>query len=353
MNDADDILFERLGALAVVTLNRPRALNALTLDMIDRFEPQLAAWTEDAEVAAVLVRGSGERAFCAGGDVRAIWESCRADGRLARDFFRAEYRLNRRVHVFPKPYVALIDGVVMGGGVGVSLHGSHRVASERTVFAMPETGIGLFPDVGASYALPRLPGALGLYLGLTGRRLAAADCLYAGIATHFVESAHLDQLVAALAEVVGAELPAAMVERILDLFSTDPAPSDLVARQGAIDRCFGADRLEDVFAALNAEGGQWAIDTLEALGRCSPTSLKVAFRQLRRGAGLDFDSVMRMEFRISQACVAGHDFPEGIRAVVIDKDNRPRWDPPRLEEVSEALVERHFGPQGAPDLSFE
>jgi enoyl-CoA hydratase len=353
MTEDDDILFDRQGALGVVTLNRPRALNALTLDMIRRFEPRLAEWAADDGIAAVLVRGTGERAFCAGGDIRAIWESCRGDGRLARDFFREEYRLDRRVFTFPKPYVALIDGVTMGGGVGVSIHGSHRVATERTVFAMPETGIGLFPDVGAGYALPRLPGALGLYLGLTGRRLGAADCLYAGIATHYVESAHLDQLRGALAEVVASELPAAMVERVLDLFSADPGVSELLSEQGAVDRCFGQDSLEGIFAALEAEDSAWAADTLAALARCSPTSLKIAFRQIRRGAGLDFESAMKMEFRLSQACVAGHDFPEGIRAAVIDKDNKPDWQPARLEEVSEALIDRHFGPQEAPDLTFD
>lgn len=353
MDGESDVLFERRGPLAVVTLNRPRALNALTLDMIRRFDRRLAEWAADDEVAAVLVKGAGNRAFCAGGDIRSIWESLKGDGRLAGVFFGEEYRLNRRVHGFPKPYIAVMDGVVMGGGVGVSVHGSHRVATERTVFAMPETAIGLFPDVGSSYVLPRLAGRLGLYLGLTGRRLDRADCLASGIASHGVDSANLEQLEEALAQVVGAELPAAMVERVLDLFSSEPGPSGLLADREAIDRCFAPDSVEAILAALGEEGTDWAAETRRSLERASPTSLKITIRQIATGAALDFDSAMRMEYRLSQACLAGHDFAEGIRAAVIDKDMAPAWRPARLEEVDEALVERHFAPQAQPDLTFD
>ncbi|MDX1576411.1 MAG: enoyl-CoA hydratase/isomerase family protein, partial [Kiloniellales bacterium] len=316
MTGTDEILFERRGALAVATLNRPDALNALTLGMIRQLAPRLRDWADDPAVAAVLVTGAGDRAFCAGGDLRAFWDLRHGDRLEAGVFFREEYRLNRQVFTFPKPYVAVIDGIVMGGGVGLSVHGRHRVASERTRFAMPETGIGLFPDVGASYVLPRLPGELGLYLGLTGRRLDAADCLYCGIATHYVAAAGLPALESALAEIAVGETADAAVAEILDRASSDPGPSALAEDRDAIDRCFAQDSVEDIVAALEAEGTNWARHTLEGLQACSPTSLKLTFRQIRKGSGMDFDAALAMEFRLSQACLAGHDFLEGIRAVV-------------------------------------
>jgi enoyl-CoA hydratase len=353
MTGAQEILFERRGALAVATLNRPGALNALTLGMIREFGPRLRDWAEDPSVAAVVVKGAGERAFCAGGDLRAFWDSRHGDRLQAGAFFREEYRLDRQVFRFPKPYIAVIDGIAMGGGVGVSVHGRHRVATERTRFAMPETGIGLFPDVGGSYFLPRLPGELGLYLGLAGRRLDAADCLYCGIATHYVESAALAALESALAEISPTETADAAVSEILDRASCDPGPSDLAADREAIDRCFARDSVEDIVAALEAEGTDWSRRTLERLQACSPTSLKLAFRQIRLGAGMDFEAAMAMEFRLSQACLAGHDFLEGIRAVVIDKDMAPVWDPASLAEVDEAVVAASFEAQPLPDLTFD
>ena len=338
----------------MATLNRPKALNALTLDMCVEFDAQLAAWAEDGAVRALLVEGAGERAFCAGGDVRAIWEAGRSGDRLTADFFRAEYSLNRRIKTCPKPYIAIMDGITMGGGVGVSVHGSHRVVTERTVFAMPETGIGLFPDVGGSYVLPRLPGALGMYLALTGSRLKAADCLYAGIGTHFVDSAELPALANALAEADwAADDSGSIADEVIDRFAGDPGAPSLAAHREAIDRCFSADFIERILAALEAEGDDWAGRTLETLNRCSPTSLKVACEALRRGAALDFDAAMVMEYRLSQAFMARHDFYEGVRAVVIEKDNAPAWDPARLEDVTQDLVEAHFAPLGPRDLAFE
>jgi enoyl-CoA hydratase len=353
MSEQADILYEQRGAVVVVTLNRPRALNALTLEMCRQLDAWLAAWAADPEVSAVVVKGAGPRAFCAGGDVRAIWEGVRDGSELPAAFFAAEYRMNRRVFHFPKAYIALIDGVTMGGGVGVSAHGSHRVATERTLLAMPETGIGLFPDVGASYLLPRLPGRLGRYLGLTGARLKAADCLYAEIATHRVGSSDLPALEDALVEADwsgdATEVAAAAIER----FSSDPGEPPLAAYRRAIDRCFAGASVEAIFDNLAAEGGDWADDTLAGLKRCSPTSLKITFRAIEEGARLDFDSVMSMEYRLSQACMAGHDFSEGVRAVVIDKDNAPAWRPASLAAVTDDAVEAHFAPQGAPELAFD
>src|SRR5438270_1137069 len=248
MADTDDILFGREGGVATVTLNRPQALNAFTLDMYRRFDPILRAWAEDSSVKAVLIRGAGERAFCAGGDVRAIYEAGRGlsgDRSLTSVFFREEYELIRRIHRYPKPYVALIDGITMGGGAGVSVNGAYRVATERTMLAMPETGIGLFPDVGATRFLNLCPGHIGRYLGLTGARLGAADALYCGFATHFVAQDRIAALVAALARAAWREGDEQrQLERLLGDFAGDPGPAPLAARRAASERCFAGEAVE-------------------------------------------------------------------------------------------------------------
>ncbi len=349
----DDLLCERRGALALVTLNRPRSLNALTLSMFRGLAARAAAWAADPEVAAVVIAGAGERAFCAGGDVVAVYDSARGDRKLAAELFRVEYTLNRDLFRYPKPAIALIDGIVMGGGAGISLHGSHRVATERTLFAMPETSIGLFPDVGSSYVLPRLPGELGLYLGLAGARLAAADCLYAGIATHYVGRARLPALVDALAAADWSGDARAVANAVIAAFASAPGDPPLAARRAAIDRCFSGGSVEAILAALEAEESGWAQETRSTLRKCSPTSLKVTLRQLRAGATLDFEDAMTMEYRLSQACVAGHDFVEGIRAAVIDKDRAPKWRPASLAEVSEAMIDAQFIPPEDGDLTFD
>ena len=354
MSGAPEILFELRGGVGFVLLNRPNALNALGLSLIEAFDARLEAWATDPTVKAVVVRGAGERAFCAGGDGRSIWEGGRTVGGPASDLFRREYMLIRRIKVLPKPYIALVDGIAMGGGVGVCVHGSHRVATERTMIALPETRIGLFPDVGSAHFLPRLPGALGLYLGLTGVRLKAADALYAGLADHYVESAKLPELEAALAAADWASGdPHAVASATIDAFAGDPNAAPLGEHRAAVDRCFGQDSVAAILAALEAEGGDWAERTLETLGACSPTSLKVTFEQLRRGRTLGFDDAMIMEFRLSQAFLARHDFHEGIRAIVIDKDNAPKWRPDTLAEVTPDLVEAHFAPLGDSELTFD
>ncbi len=352
MTNSEDITFGVRGALAEVAMNRPKALNALTLEMIRAFDPRLERWAGDDAVQAVLMRGEGEKAFCAGGDIRAIWEARRTGDPLIADFFREEYCLNRRIHTFPKPYVALIDGVTMGGGVGLSVHGSHRVAGDRTVVAMPETAIGFFPDVGATWVLPRLPGEIGTYMALTGARLKAADCLYAGFATHYVPSARMPEVPGALVEARWSGDPHDVVDAVLRRFAAEPGPAPLADEREAIDRCFSHDSLEAIVAALEAEGGDWAGQTLETLRGRSPTSLKVSLRALREGAKLSFDEAMTMEYRVSQALTAAHDFYEGVRAVVVDKDQAPQWDPPRVEAVDEAAVVACFRPLGERDLVF-
>ncbi len=355
MSESDDILFERRGAVALITLNRPRALNALTLEMIEVLHPRLDAWADDPEVPAVVIRGAGDRAFCAGGDVLHIYEG-RQDGRnpFGEAFFREEYSLNRRVKTFPKPYIALIDGVTMGGGVGISVHGSHRVATERTLFAMPETGIGLFPDVGGSYFLPRLPGHLGLFLGLTGWRIKAADCLYCGIATSYLDSAGLEAMIEALAAADWNARPAAgVVDRVLSEHRSDPGPPPLAEARDVIERCFSADSIEAIVERLRGEADPWSEKALGMLEKASPTSLKLTFRQLQKGRDMGFDEAMIMEYRLSQACTAGDDLYEGVRAVVVEKDQAPAWRPASLAEVSDATIEEAFAPLGARDLTFD
>lgn len=351
MGGDGDIVFEVAGALGRVTLNRPGALNALTLDMTRRLDARLIEWGADGRIGAVAIEGAGGRAFCAGGDVRALYQAMGRPGDpLPAEFYREEYVLNHRVFTFPKPYIALIDGVVMGGGVGVSVHGSHRVATENLLFAMPETGIGLFPDVGGTYFLSRMQGGLGMYLGLVGARLGAADALYCGVATHYVPSERLADLAAALARAPfdGDTLDAA--NAAIARFAADPGAPPLADRRAQIDRCFAGGSVEEIMAALSAEGSEWADKTLAALETKSPTSLKVTHRQLREGAVLDFAAAMRLEYRLCQRFCAGHDFAEGVRAAVIDKDAAPKWRPDRLDAVTPAAVDAYFAPLAGGDL---
>jgi enoyl-CoA hydratase len=335
-----DILFERRGRLGLVTLNRPQALNAFTLGMYRAFDPKLREWADDPAVRAVVVRGAGERAFCAGGDVRAVYEAGQGiagDRSLTSVFFREEYELIRRIHRYPKPYVALIDGITMGGGAGVSVNGRYRVATERTMLAMPETGIGLFPDVGATRFLTRAPGHVGRYLGLTGTRLGAADALYCGFATHFVPRDRLPALV--------DRLGAGDVEATLAEFAADPGPPPLAAKQAEIDRAFAGDTVEDILAAVDDE-------TRAGLLGKSPTSLKITLRQLTLGRGMDLDAALTLEYRLTQHVMAGHDFYEGIRAALIDRDGRPHWRPATLAEIGDAAVDAYFAPLGDGELHF-
>src|SRR5271169_5150751 len=284
MSHSDEILFRREGSLATLIINRPQALNALTLDNYRRFDPALGAWATDPSIHAVVVRGAGERAFCAGGDVRAVYEAglgSSGDPELPAVFFREEYELIRRIHRFPKPYIAVIDGITMGGGAGISVNGAYRIATERTLFAMPETGIGLFPDVGATRFLNLCPGQIGRYLGLTGARLSAADTLYCGFATHVVTRASVDPLVAALAR---TETGGALIDAALDRHATDPGPAPLASLQPVIDRCFAGGTVEAILDALAAEAAKggtqagWAAETRAGLLTKSPSSLKLTLR---------------------------------------------------------------------------
>jgi enoyl-CoA hydratase len=351
----DEIIIERTGGLGIVTLNRPRALNTLSLAMYRRFDPALAAWADDPAVHAVLVRGAGGRAFCAGGDVVAIYEGrvqTAAPGDYTADFFREEYQLIRRIHRLPKPVIALMDGATMGGGAGVAVNGRFRVATERTVFAMPEVHIGLFPDVGASRFLNLCPGRIGLYLALTGKRLGAEDSFYCGFATHFVPHERLDELTLALAELAWAGDARAEVETVLARFSGPPGPPPLAPLRPAIDRCFAGGSVETIVERLAAEPGEWAREAREAMARASPLSLKIVSRQLALRVA-DVEAALALEYRLTQHCMAGHDFFEGIRALLVDKDRAPRWQHGSLGEVSDAEVESYFAPLGDRELRFD
>ena len=347
MPEISDVIFEQRGRLGIITLNKPQALNALSLTMVEAIEPQLRAWAADDAVAALVIQGAGDRAFCAGGDIRDLYEKRGTD--YGATYYGAEYTQNVTVFNYPKPYIALMDGVVMGGGVGISIHGSHRVVTERTLFAMPETGIGLFPDIGASWFLPRCPGEIGMYLGLTGYRMRAADCLYAGIGDVYIPAEKLDEVIDALVNTVDDR---EVVGAVLAQFSTNPGPNKLSEQRAAIDRCFSATSVEAILARLAAEGSVWANETADTIGTKSPTSLKVTFRQLRTGPKLKrFEDVMTMEYRMADRFFRGHDLFEGIRAVVIDKDGAPHWEPPDLAGVGETDVDEYFlAVAGEPDF---
>ncbi|MFZ5834335.1 MAG: enoyl-CoA hydratase/isomerase family protein [Pseudomonadota bacterium] len=346
MASADEVVFERMGTLGVIILNRPEALNALTLGMCHAIEAQLLEWKSDASVKAVAVKGMG-RAFCAGGDIRALYDAGLTKDEYPYRFYHDEYRLNVLIKHYEKPYIALLDGIVMGGGVGVSVHGSHRIVTENLRFAMPETGIGLFPDVGGSYFLSRCPGELGLYLALTGTRISAADALYCGIATAYVPSAQIEALQSALSR--GGDTDSVIAE-----FAQNP-PDDAPLSQlrARIDRIFSHDSVEEITEALLWEGDQWASQTRNSILGKSPISSKVAFRQLREGAKLDFKACMQMEYRLANRFIEGRDFYEGVRATVIDKGQTPNWQPDSLAGISDADVDAYFAPLGARELVFE
>ena len=334
-----EIIVRVEGRVGRLTLNRPQALHALTTNMIALLTDALVAWRSDPDIELVLLDHSGERGFCAGGDIRMLAESGAGDGAAAREFFFTEYRLNDLLHGYPKPGVAIMDGITMGGGVGLSRPCRYRVATERTTFAMPETGIGLFPDVGGGWYLPRMPDHIGLWLALTGARIKAADCELIAVATDYVEMKDVADLKAAI-----VADPAA-VETILTEFEADAGRPPLADHQDEIARLFAGDSVEAIVAALAAADTDWAREQLKVLATKSPQTLKVAFRQLKLGGqAKTFAENMAMEYRIGARVVRRHDFLEGVRAVIVEKDSAPRWSPPTLESVSDDLLDAIFAP---------
>ncbi len=355
MNAGGDILLQYQGALAVVTLNRPAALNALTHEMALELHAWLRQIEADDKIACVLIQGAGERAFCAGGDIRKLYDEGLAGGSYPYNFYRDEYRLNSDIYHFPKPYVALMDGIVMGGGVGVSVHGSHRIATERTRFAMPETGIGLFPDVGGSHFLSRIPGRIGFYLALTGYRMKAADAIYTNVADCFVASDQLPALIENLAAADYSGDPFARVDAVIKARAGDAGEATLPYLRGTIENYFARATLDEILEALGGNRkDEWAAANAVTMRAKSPTSMRVAFRQISAGGSLDFNASMVMEYRIACGFIAGHDFYEGVRAAVIDKDQAPKWQPPGLQDCSDEDVAGYFDcPAKGGDLSFD
>ncbi|MDE2575810.1 MAG: enoyl-CoA hydratase/isomerase family protein [Rhodospirillales bacterium] len=318
------------GRIGHLLLDRPKALNALDLPMIRALHAALLGWRDDAAIHAVVIEGAGGRAFCAGGDIRAIRAHALAGERAEiESFFAEEYALNALIDEYPKPYVALIDGICMGGGIGVSVHGDIRVTSEAGLFAMPETAIAMFPDVGATFMLPRLPGTLGLYLGLTGARLHGADAVHAGIATHFVPRAALVGLADAIAADGVAAIPASAAAL---------PPFSLAPHRAAIDRCFSAGSVAAILAALEAEGSDWGRETLATLRAMSPSAVLWSFEIIRRGVARSLRACLAAELALTRHVTAHPDFAEGVRAMVVDKDRAPRWTPARIEDVDAAAI---------------
>jgi enoyl-CoA hydratase len=343
-----EVLFDELegqdGHLGIITLDRPAALNSLNHDMIVAIHSRLMKWAENDDIKAVVIKAAEGRAFCAGGDIRLAYERARANDPLMAEFFRDEYQLNRYIFHYPKPYIALLDGITMGGGVGVSIHGSHRVATDRLLFAMPETGIGFFPDVGGTYFLPRLPGKLGLYLGLTGARIKCDDAIALGLATHKVKQADLSALVTALAETVFSNDANNSVTQVINQFTVAAEKSLYLQQQKEIDAAFAAATMEDILQAVQHSSASLCQEAATVLAKKSPTSLKVTLHALAEGKNMDFDACMRQEFRLTCRFLKEHDFPEGIRAVIIDKDQKPVWKPATLQEVTADQVEKYFAP---------
>ena len=334
MTFEDAVITSRDGRVGRILLNRPKALNALDLPMIRACTRTLHAWADDPHVHAVVIAGAGERAFCAGGDIRALRDRQAGGDRASVDrFFAEEYALNLLIATYPKPYIALIDGICMGGGIGVSVHAPYRVATEHAAFAMPETAIGFFPDIGATFVLPRLPGELGVYLGLTGLRISGADAVHAGLATHFTPRARLADLSAALAR-DGVAALAAHDETL--------PPFSLAPHRAAIDHCFAADTVAGIVTRLQDQDGDWAVAALKALRDVSPSALHWTLRALRRGRDLTLKQALDAEFALTRATMAHPDFAEGVRAMVVDKDRAPRWQPARIEAVDPAVIDALF-----------
>jgi enoyl-CoA hydratase len=330
------------GNLGLITLNRPAVLNSLNHAMVHAMHAQLKDWAAATHIKAVVIRAAEGRAFCAGGDLRLTYDRIKARDPMMIEFFRDEYQLNRAIFHFPKPYIALLDGITMGGGVGISIHGSHRVATERLMFAMPETGIGFFPDVGGTYFLPRLPGSLGTYLGLTGARLGSDDCVAIGLAQVKVAQQSLTELLDALAECKFGHDARQSVTDTLARFRLDLAPSKLMNEKSEIDKCFSQNTVEQLIEQLQHSTGSFCKDALSILAKKSPTSLKVTLHAMQQH--LDLDACMRQEYRLVSRFLQGHDFAEGIRAVIIDKDQKPHWQPDTITGVKESEVEKYFAP---------
>jgi enoyl-CoA hydratase len=347
-----DLIARREGFAGIIRLNRPKALNAITLAMFRDIDKALHAFEADSDVSVVVLEGAGERGLCAGGDVRALYENAKVGGDLGKILWREEYILNARINKFPKPYVAFMDGIVMGGGVGLSAHSSHRVVTERTKLAMPEVGLGFFPDVGGTWLLSHAPGEIGTYFGLTGQTMNGPDAIHSGFADAVVQSSKLPALREALTKVrpatTGRELKA-LIER----FATGEKAGPVAGMQATIDGWFAHDRMQDIVAAIKRDGSELAQSTLKTLGEKSPRGMVVTLKLLRlaRNASSLEECLVR-EYRAALEVFRSDDFREGVRAAVIDKDRSPKWSPARIEDVTPAMIAPYFAGIGADELVF-
>jgi enoyl-CoA hydratase/carnithine racemase len=350
--DSADLIVRRENAAGVIRLNRPKALNALTLEMTRGIDAALDRFEADPAVSLILLEGSGERGLCAGGDIRGLYESARAGGDLGKIFWREEYILNARIAKFPKPYVAFMDGIVMGGGIGLSAHGSHRVVTDKSKVGMPEVGVGFFPDVGGTWLLARAPGELGTYFGLTGTAMTGADAVYARLADVVVASNQLPVLREALTQ-APANATATDVRTIIDGYAAPNAVAPIAAQQSLIDALFGQDSVEEIVTALAHHNSAFAQAALQTILGNSPTGLKLTLKLLRLARNsTSLEKCLVREYRAALEIFAGHDFPEGIRAAVIDKDRNPHWSPARIEDVTRQIIARYFEPRGQDELKF-
>jgi enoyl-CoA hydratase len=348
-----DLIVRREGAVGVIRLNRPKTINAVTLQMFRDVDKALDQFESDRAVGLILLEGAGERGLCAGGDIRALYESSQVKGDLGKILWREEYILNDRIARFPKPYVAFMDGIVMGGGVGLSAHGRHRVVTERTRLAMPEVGLGFFPDVGGTWLLSRSPGEIGTYFGLTGQIMNGPDAIYARFADAVVLSSRLAGLREALVN-LGADVSSGDVKAIIDAFATGETSGPVAALQPQIDRWFAHDRMQDIVAALQRDGSELARSTLKTLNEKSPRGMVVALKLLRLARGSSsLEQCLVREYRAALEVFASDDFREGVRAAVIDKDRNPRWSPPAIEDVTPEMVAPYFAEIGADELVFD
>ena len=347
-----DLIARREGFAGIIRLNRPKALNAITLEMFRDIDKALDQFEADPDVSVIVLEGAGERGLCAGGDIRALYESSQANGDLGKILWREEYILNARIKKFPKPYVAFMDGIVMGGGVGVSAHSSHRVVTERTKLAMPEVGLGFFPDVGGTWLLSRAPGEVGTYLGLTGQTMTGPDAIYAGFADAAVPSSKLPALRDALIKMPPGRA-GDQARTLIESFATAERAGPVAAMQGTIDRWFAFDRMNEIVAALKRDGSELAQATLKTLGEKSPRGMAVTLKLLRLARkASSLEECLVREYRAALQVFRSDDFREGVRAAVIDKDRNPKWSPPRIEDVTAEMVAPYFAGIGGDELVF-
>jgi enoyl-CoA hydratase len=347
-----DLIARKEGSAGVLRLNRPKAINAVTLEMFHDIDKALDVFEADPDIAVIVLEGAGERGLCAGGDIRALWESSKVKGDLGKILWRDEYILNARIKKFPKPYVAFMDGIVMGGGVGLSAHASHRVVTDRTKLAMPEVGLGFFPDVGGTWLLSHSPGEVGTYFGLTGQTMNGPDAIHAGFADVVVPSAKLAALREALTK-VRPGVTSADVKALIAGFATGETAGPVAAMQSKIDAWFAHDRMEDIVAALQRDGSEQAASTLKTLNEKSPRGMVVTLKLLRLArTARSLEECLVREYRAALEVFASDDFREGVRAAVIDKDRNPKWSPPRIEDVTPAMVAPYFAEIGADELKF-